>query len=284
MHRSEFAEQLRFAAPIGGAALVQQAGRSIGKIFIGSTLGPTALAYYATGTYLQPLVRVMRSGIEDAVYPELVRAHNQPGGALRLWQRVNVLNCVAFFPACVLLVFYAKQIVVTLFTSAYLPAVPIFSIYAIFLVRRCFNTDVLLRTTGRSGFMLLGTIGALTVNIVLISLLSRTMGMIGPAIAFISAEVVLELYYARQTLRALQLKVTKLADWSSIFRIAASCALAMPLLFAFDLLPGNEFLRMTIAALLYFSAVLWLAYRLGVADVGRVVGYVWSRLIGETVR
>jgi O-antigen/teichoic acid export membrane protein len=284
IRRSEITEQLIFAAPLGAAALVQTSSRSIGKIFISSTLGPAALAYYAIGSYLQPIVRVMRSGIEDAVFPELVRAHDEPGNALRLWQRVNVLNCVIFFPAFVVLVYYAEPIVKTLFTDAYLPAVPIFNVYAFFLLRRCFNTDLLLRTTGRTGFMLWGTIGALVANVVLILVLSGTLGMIGPAIAFIVAEVTLELYYAFRARRALQLSVANLADWSSIVRIAGSCAVALPILIGFSFLPGSEIVRMIAASILYFSIVLLLAYRLGVADVGRVVGFVWSRLHGRSTR
>jgi O-antigen/teichoic acid export membrane protein len=284
IRRSEVAEQLSFACPIGAAALLQNAGRSIGKIFISSTLGPAALAFYATGSYLQPIVRVARSGIEDAVYPELVRAHNTPGGALRLWQRVNVVNCVMFFPAFVLLVYYAEPIITTLFTSAYLPAVPIFNVYAFFLLRRCFSTDSLLRTTGRTGFMLWGTIGALMANILLILLLSRAVGMIGPAIAFITAEVALELYYAQQARRALHLSIANLADWGSIARIAAACALAVPILIGFSLLPGPELVRMAVASTAYFAIVLLLAYRFGVTDVGRVVGYVWSRVRARSSR
>jgi O-antigen/teichoic acid export membrane protein len=281
--RPEIAEQLSFAAPLGAAALIQNAGRSIGKIVITSTLGPAALAYYATGTYLQPVVRVLRSGIEDAVYPELVRAHNEPRGALRLWQRVNVLNCVMFFPAFILLVYYAKPIIIFLFTDAYLPAVPIFVVYAFFLLRRCFNTDTLLRTTGRSGFMFWGSIGALIANILLIVLLSRSMGMIGPAVAFIAAEVLLEFYFAYEAKRTLKLTVAELADWLSIARIAASCAMAMPILIGFSMLPGPELIRIGVASLLYFSLVLYLAYRLGVMDVARVVGYVWSRITSRSI-
>jgi O-antigen/teichoic acid export membrane protein len=263
---------------MGAATLLQQASRSIGKIFIGSTLGPAALAYYATGSYLLPVVRVIRSGIEDAVYPELVRAHNQPGGALRLWQRVNVLNCVIFFPASVVLVYYAEPIIKMLFTRAYLPAVPIFSVYALFLIRRCFNTDVLLRTTGRSGFMLWGATGALIVNTVLIVFLAQEMGMIGPAIAFIAAEVVLEVYFVHQALRAHRLTLSRLADWKGICQIALSCFIAVPILLGSSLLPGPEFPLMIAASLLYFSFVFLIAYRLGVSDIGRVVGYAWSLL------
>jgi len=278
LRRTEVVEQLRFASPIGAAQVVQSAGRDLGKIVIASTLGPVALAYYAIGSYLQPVVRALRSGIEDAVFPELVRAHDQPGGAVQLWQRVNVLNCVIFFPAFVLLVYYAEPIVTTLFTSAYLPAVPVFIVFAFFLLRRCFNTDVLLRTTGQTGFVLWGVIGALVINIALILLLSGEFGMIGPAIAFIAAEIALELYYAQQARRKLKMTIANLADWRNIMRIAVSCVFAIPILVAFGFLPGPELVRVTAASLLYFSVVLFAAYRLGVEDVGRVLAFAWTLL------
>jgi O-antigen/teichoic acid export membrane protein len=180
----------------------------------------------------------------------------------------------------VLLVFYSELIVTTLFTSTYLPAVPIFNVYAFFLLRRCFNMDVLLRTTGRTGFMLWGTIGALVTNVLLILLLSRTLGMIGPAIAFIAAEVGLELYYVQRARQALKLSVADLADWSSIFRITISCALGLPILIGLGRLPVLPLIGMAVAALLYLSFVLWLANYLGVKDVGRVIGVVVSRFRG----
>jgi O-antigen/teichoic acid export membrane protein len=270
-------EQLKFAAPIGAAALMQNAGRNIGKIFISSALGPVALAYYAIGSYLIPIIRVMRSGITDAIYPELVAAHDQRGAAVRLWQRVNVLNCVMFFPAYVVLVFYAEEIISALFTKAYLPAVPIFCVFALFLLRRCFNTDVVLRTTGRTGFMLWGTAGSLVLNICLIVLLSKTLGLIGPAIAFLVAEVALEIFYGSRMARTLGLSFRDLADWLSIARIGASCVIGFPILIGFEFVPGFEIARAVIAGILYFSVVLLLAYRFGVTDIGRVAGFLWSR-------
>jgi O-antigen/teichoic acid export membrane protein len=280
--RTELAEQLRFSAPIGASTLVQQSGRNLGKLVISGTLGPAGLAYFAIGSYLQPIVRVTRSGIEDSIYPELVRAHAEPGGPLRLWQRVNVLYCVLLFPVFVLLVHFAEVIIKTLFTAAYLPAVPVFQIFALFLLRRCFNTDVLLRTTGRTGFMLWGVIGALAINITLIALLSRTYGMIGPAIAFIAAEIALEVYFGQRARRFMKLGIADLIDWRSILRITASCLLALPILIAFERLPGPQLVLAAVASVLYFAAVLLLAYRFGVNDVGRVTGFVWSKFSGKS--
>jgi O-antigen/teichoic acid export membrane protein len=182
----------------------------------------------------------------------------------------------------VLLVHFAEAIITTLFTSAYLPAVPVFQIFALFLIRRCFNMDVLLRTTGRTGFMLWGAIGALAINVTLIALLSRTYGLLAPAIAFIAAEIALELYFGLKARRSMKLSVAELVDWRSILRISASCVLALPILITFEILPGPKLALIAIASLLYLSTVLLLAYRFGVADVGRVTGFVWSKLGGRS--
>jgi O-antigen/teichoic acid export membrane protein len=266
-------EQLKFAFPIGASAFIQNGSRSVGKIFVSSALGPAALAFYVTGSYLQPVVRVARSGIEDAIYPELVQAHGQPGGAVRLWQRVNVLNCVMFFPAFVLLVTYSEQVVTLLFTSEYLPAVPVFNIFALFLLRRCFNADVLLRTSGRTGFMLWGTMGALVCNSLLIVALANTIGLVGPAIAFIAAEVLLELYYLYSAHRHLGLGISELIDWKNILKVAVSCVIALPVLLLFSYLDLPGFIEMLSASVLYLALSFVIAYRLGVSDVGKVAQY-----------
>jgi O-antigen/teichoic acid export membrane protein len=277
LDRSTIREQVGFAFPIGASAFVQNASRSVGKIVVSGSLGPTALAYYVTGSYLQPVVRVARSGIEDAIYPELVRAHGQPRGAVRLWQRVNVLNCVMFFPAFVLLIVYSRELVGLLFTAEYLPAVPVFNVYALFLLRRCFNTDVLLRTSGRSGFMLWGTIGALVCNTLLILALGKSIGLVGPAVAFIAAEVLLEAYYLFSARRHLGLGLSELIDWRSIAKVAGSCVAGLPVLIAFSWLRAPELIVMVIASILYFALVLFIAFRPGVSDVGKVVDFVLSR-------
>ena len=271
-------EQLRFSSPLGAAAVLQNAGRNIGKIFISSTLGPSALAFYAVGSYLLPIIRVLRSGISDAIYPDLVSAHDRKMAAVRLWQRVNVLNCVMFFPALVLVIYHSKTIVATVFTPAYLAAVPVFNVFAFFLIRRCFNTDVLLRIAGRTGFMLWGTLGSLLLNILLIGPFTRVFGFIGPALAFLGAELVLEAFYAQRMSRTLGLGISHIADWKCIAKVAVSCIVGLPILPLLSILPGPEILLAAFSSVVYFGLVVWLSHRLGISDIGRVATFVWRRL------
>lgn len=270
--------QLKFSLPVGISAVIQSMGRNVGKLFISMTLGTTVLAYYMVGSYLQPIIRELVSGMRDAVYPELVRSRDKPVGSLRLWQRANIICCGIFFPAFVLIQFYATEIVTILFTVEYLAAVPVFKVLAFLLICRCFNADVLLRSTGKTGFMIWGSVGALSFNITLILLLSKSFGMIGPAVALVAAEVMLEVYNMQRVRHALKIGIADFADWRNILRVAISCGLSFPILIGFSLIPGPELFRMAAASILYLTVCFLLAYRLGVADIGRVACFALSLL------
>ncbi len=269
-------EQLRFVGPIGLAGILQQASRNIGKLFVGSVLGPVALAYYAVASYILPIVMVIRGSIADVIFPELVRAKDDPQVALRLWQRSNVVFCFLLFPLFVLLMHYAELFVTTLFTDEYLPAVPVFQVYALWLLRRCFTMDVLLRTRGKSGFMLTGTGLSFAINLTLMVALYRWLGLIGPAVAYVGAEILLEIYYATLVKKEFKLNIGTLVDWRGILRVGAGCLAGIPLLIAAEYIPGPELVRAAVASLA-FVVVCWLvAYRLGVTDIGRIARFALS--------
>lgn len=270
-------EQLFFAGPVGIAALMQQGSRHVGKLFVGSVLGPAALAYYAVASYLLPMVRVLRSSISDVVFPELVRSRNDPAGALRLWQRTNIIFCVLLFPPFAILNWYAELFITTLFTERYLPSVPVFQLYLIWLLRRCFNMDVLLRTKGRTGFMLTGTAVSVVVNLGLMIVLYRHFGLIGPAAAFITSEILLEIYYATLVKREFRLSLSDLLDWPGLWRVAAACIVGLPIFYVIDLMPLPPLVRILLASPLYVAVSWYAAFRLGILDISRIVQFASSR-------
>lgn len=278
MNSARIREQLRFALPAGIAGILQLGSRNLGKLFVGSVLGPVALAYYAVASYLLPMVLVIRGSIADVVFPEMVRISDNSIEALRIWQRSNVVFCVLLFPPFVILNFYADLFVTTLFTDEYRLAVPVFHVYMIWLLRRCFNMDVLLRTKGKSGFMLTGTGISVAINLALMVLLYKWIGLIGPAIAYIVAEVLLEVYYAILVKREFGKRIGTLVDWGGVMRVGAGCLAGLPILVASDYLPGPELVRAATASLAFVSVCWLVAYRLGVDDIGRIVSYVMTIL------
>lgn len=278
MDTARIREQLGFAGPVGLSALMQQGSRNLGKLFIGSVLGPAALAYYAVASYLLPMVRVIRGSIADVVFPELVRSRHDAHGALRLWQRSNVVFCVLLFPPFVILTWYADLFVTTLFTEEYRSAVPVFQVYLIWLLRRCFNMDVLLRTRGKTAFMLTGTALSIAINLSLMVLFYWWLGLIGPAIAYIVSEILLETYYGLLARKEYGPDFGTLIDWGGILRVAAGCLAGLPILIVAGHVPVPA-LAQAVPASIAFVCVCWfVAYRLGVSDIGRIVSFALSRV------
>ena len=278
MDTARVREQLGFAGPVGLSALMQQSSRNLGKLFIGSVLGPAALAYYAVASYLLPMVRVIRGSIADVVFPELVRARGDDRGALRLWQRSNVVFCVLLFPPFVILSWYADLFITTLFTEEYRSAVPVFQVYLLWMLRRCFNMDVLLRTRGKTAFMLTGTALSIAINLSLMVLLYWWLGLIGPAIAYIASEILLEIYYGFLARKEYGSRLGRLVDWRGIFRVAAGCLAGLPILAGAAFVPLPEAAQALLASIAFVAVCWFVAWRLGVSDIGRIVGFALSRI------
>jgi O-antigen/teichoic acid export membrane protein len=275
---ADILEQLRFTFPGWVAWLVQQADQSFGRLFISNALGPAALAYYSVAGYLIPIVGMVRTAPSDVLLPALVQAGGDPRNSLRLWQRSTVVFWALFLPLAMLLTCYAELFITTFFTAKLLPAVPLFEMYALWILRRCFSFDELLRSRGKTGFMMIGSVLGLAANLALTALLYHWFGFVGPAVAFIISQVASELYYAHMATREFGVTYAKLLDWRGLWQVSLGCLAGAPLLIARDYLPGPELLRAAVSSLVFVSVCWYTAFRLGVDDIGRVATFLVSRL------
>jgi hypothetical protein len=101
--------------------------------------------------------------------------------------------------------------------------------------------------------------------------------MVGPAIAFIVSEFLLEMYYLLSARKRLGVGIAELIDWKNILRVVGSCLVALPVIVAFQAY-GSGVLAMIAASACYLALVLFIAFRLGVSDVGKIVGFVMAQL------
>jgi hypothetical protein len=108
-------------------------------------------------------------------------------------------------------------------------------------------------------------------------MLYRWLGLIGPAVAYITSEIALELYNASLLKKVFNLKIAELVDWLGIWRVSASCIVGIPLLIAAKHLPGPELVLAVGAAISYVIVVWLIAYRMGVTDIGRIADFALSR-------
>jgi O-antigen/teichoic acid export membrane protein len=153
---SGWREQLRFCGPAGAAHVLTGLNRSMASLYVAKFLGPVGLAHYAIGTYIRPVIMVLRNSLSDALLPEMASQlrSSEHADSLLPWRRMTVMAGILLVPAAVLLWRFADTIVMTLFGQEYLLAVPVFQIYLLVLFREIVDFAVPLRAINQTAQLL----------------------------------------------------------------------------------------------------------------------------------
>jgi O-antigen/teichoic acid export membrane protein len=220
-------EQLEFCLPFGGSQILVSLNRSIGSLFVAKMLGPVALAHYVIGTYVQPIITVLRNSLSDVLLPEMVaKSRDEAGDKLELWRRTTVVTAIFLFAAGVVLARFAHVVVTTLFSEEYLPAVAIFQLYLVTLARESIDFGVPLRAINRTAPILRSNMLAIVLNAVLLVILLPAFGLIGAVAAFVISRLVEGMYLGSQTMDAYELSLRELACWPDLLKVVICAAVA----------------------------------------------------------
>lgn len=220
-------EQFQYCWPVGLALILVTLNKSLGNLFVTKTLGVVALAHYAIGTHIQPVIGVLRNSISDAVLPELAALKSTKGeGALALWRRSTVVSMILLAAAGVVLFEFAHTFVVTLFSASYEPAVLIFQIYLLVLVREVFDFGVALRAVNRTAPIVTSSLFAILLNLLLLVTVMPIFGLPAAALAFVISRWTEGLVLSRSTMRAYHISLKDLARWGDLGKVALAALLA----------------------------------------------------------
>lgn len=230
-------EQLKFCLPVGTASVLVTLNKSMGSMFIVKLLGPVGLAHYAIGTYVHPVLAVLRNSLSDALLPEMSAQSSQRGSAgargdpLFLWRRMTVAAAIFLTAAAVVLARFADTLVVTLFSAEYRPAVLVFQIYMLVLIRESMDFAVPLRAINCTAPIMYSNLLSIALNGVLLFILLPAVGIPGAAVAYVISRGVEGVYLGLQTARTYGIAPRKLASWHDLAKVAIAAALASITLF-----------------------------------------------------
>jgi Membrane protein involved in the export of O-antigen and teichoic acid len=255
-------EQLRYCAPFGSALILAWFNSSMGSLFVTKLLGPAALAQYAIGVYVQPIIVVLRNSLSDVLLGEMAARRRQgQEDLLTLWRRSTVMTAVLLLCLGVILARFAETIVITLFSEAYRPAIIVFQLYVLALLRETFDFGIPLRAVNRTAPLLRTNLLALVVNVVLMSIMVPAWGLAGAATAFIISRIVEGTYLAIEVRRAYNVRTRDLARWGDLGKIVAAATAAGALLLLpvwsglFGVLAGSVVFALTFLGLLCLARI-----------------------------
>ncbi len=224
-------EQLRYCMPFGAAMILVTLNQSLGSLFVTKLMGPVALAHYTIGTYVQPIVNILRNSLSDVLLPEMAAQRAaMSADPLELWRRTTIVAAILLLPAGLVLATFAEPVVVTLFSEQYRAAVPVFQVYLLLLIRECFDFGVPLRTLNRTGPIAHSNLMAMLLNVALLVVLLPGAGLVGAVAAFVASRFAEGLYLGWRTMRLYGIGVRDLASWGDLARVLAALAAASAVL------------------------------------------------------
>jgi O-antigen/teichoic acid export membrane protein len=225
-------EHLWYCVPFGASMVIASFNRSIGNLFVAKMMGPVALAHYAIGTYLQPVINVIRNSISDVLLPEMVaRNRDTHEDMLLLFRRTTVVIAILLIAAAVILARFAEILVITLFSEEYRPAAAILQVYLLVFARESLDFGVPLRAINRTTPILRSNVLAIIINAALVSLLLPLWGLTGAVVAFVLSRLLEGAYLGWQTKRAYNVPLSQLGPWKDLAKVIAAAGLAATVLY-----------------------------------------------------
>lgn len=226
-------EQLQYTLPFGTALVLTTVNKSIGSLFVAKMLGPVVLAHYMIGTYLQPVIGVLRNSISDVVLPEMVsRGRSTQTNQLELWRRTTVVSAILLIAAGIVLARFAETLIVTIFSAEYRPAVPIFQLYLLIFLRESLDFGIPLRAINQTTSIMHSNLVAIAVNCVFMFALTATWGVLGAVAALVLSRFIEGAYLATRTARAYSVSMRKLAPWFDLAKVLLAAVLAAAVLWS----------------------------------------------------
>ena len=175
----------KYAFALGIARFIPLLNINLDKIMVSVMLGPVSFAYYKIGAREIPFATIIIFSLGSALLPYYVNSvkKNDLEEIRRLWLKGTVRAALFNFPLGLICFAFAPFIITTIFGKSYEQSANIFRIYALMLLIRINDGDVLAKAFNANKIILQASIFALGFNLISNYFLIKLIGVIGAALA-----------------------------------------------------------------------------------------------------
>jgi O-antigen/teichoic acid export membrane protein len=240
-------------------------------------MGAAALAVYTVGTYQLPITAIVRSAVADSLFPEMVRKiQGASKEGLALWKNATLYYCFLVFPIFAILFYFAELFIVTLFTDAYRDATSVFRVALLVMIRQCFEMGTPLRAANANRYLLWGNLTAVFIHLPLLYVLGKNIGVIGAAVAWLTADLIIAIYLALQIMKRYEIGLSELALWPQVARLALCALAAGPCLLFANAFPERSLLGAALSVFLYAGVFALIVWRTRLPEIEDVMVKLWG--------
>ncbi|MBU0692856.1 oligosaccharide flippase family protein [bacterium] len=205
-------EQLRYSSHVTSLAITGSIAREADKILVSSSFSPDQFAAYSVGARELPLINLFPYAISDAIAPDLSRLHRDSKFSefLHLWHSWMQRIAMIMFPLFALIIFKYEEIITLLYTEDYIAGAIPFLIFGILIPLRITSFVQVLLSMNSSRAVAIGSAINLTIVAIVGFIALKTIGFIGPALAVVASEYIVNGFYCARIRKLLNIHWLKL--------------------------------------------------------------------------
>ncbi len=274
-------EQFAYSIPLGISQVLWDINRQIDKYIIAAVLPVTIYAEYVVGAWEIPLLPAIAYTVSLAMMPNLVRcvANGDQSALLDLWHRAIKKVSVLVLPLAVMFLVVAEEIIILLFTADYAAAAIPFRIYTMSVLLRVGAYTSVLKALGETTVIYRSAAYLLFINLALGIPLALWLGMSGPPLATLIANIAMWGYALTNISRLLHVDIGRVFPFAFYLK-----SLSVAFVAAIPALLVQETLVLQHTALL---AVVMITYLTSYVGIARITGLVepghWQTLLRSTM-
>lgn len=204
----------KFSIPMGIATMLGTLNIELAKVVIGGLMDTESLAIFTNASKEMP-VTIIASSITAVLLPRMVKLlkNKQNEDAVKLWSKAtNISFAIITFLAFALFVF-APEVMTILYSEKYLSGVSVFRVYSLVLPLRCTYFGMVLNASGHTKKILYSSVISLVLNLCMNIVFYKMFGFVGPAIASLVAQLVINVVQLLWTSRVIEVKFSRIFDW-----------------------------------------------------------------------
>jgi O-antigen/teichoic acid export membrane protein len=258
---------LRYGLPLAVTGLAGMLAFQFDRLVVSREFSPALFAVYVVGAVELPLIAIVQQSVNAVLVPALARhyAAGDLAALTALWHRAIRRTSLVLLPVFVFFMVTAGELIRLMFGASYGRSADIFRVYLLLVPLRVATYGLITLAIGRTRINLTASLLLLAMNAGFVLALVGPLGLIGPAVGTVLAELGHDIYFLVRLRGILGLSIGALFPWRMLAANLAVSALAgVPA--ALLVLAGlSGVLQLAICALLFgpcYLALMVLARRI----------------------
>lgn len=270
-------EIFNYSIPLSLAQIFWGLNRQVDKYIVQWFLPITVFAVYNTGAYEIPIIPTIAYSVASVMMPQLIghhlRGERQP--LLELWYKSIRKISVIVLPLVMVFVLAAEEFIGLLFPDSYADAAIPFRIYSLILLQRVASYSNMQKALGSTKEITYAAIYLFVINAVLSVPLVIWLGIAGPPLASLFANMFTWWYALSRIQRLLDVKFSEVFPWGFYGRALAVAVVAtVPFFFLkswWELEGGLAFFVLALGYLSFYAVLGYFTKIISPEDLQRLL-------------